>query len=138
MRGTGSPGRRSMVSITTNTTPSSTGTARRRRRRMNVSIRRLRRSRLLVDPGLRQRQVVLDGMDLESLDVGPRDDDLLRRVDRDPHHLLDEDVLHLAIELLALRLVEAPAGLLDQRVDLRVDVARGVPARGRHLLAVEE
>src|SRR5262245_7000992 len=95
---TASPGKRSTVNMTTNTTPSSTGTARRRRRSTKVSIRRLR-ARLLVEPGLPEGQVVLDGVDGEALDVGARDDDLLGRVHRDPHHLLGQDVLHLAVEL---------------------------------------
>src|SRR5438552_9998927 len=138
MRVTASPGSRSIVSMTTNTTPSSTGTARRRRRAAKLSIRRLRRARLLVDPGLPEAQVVLDRVDAEALDGGARDDDLLGRVDRDPHHLLGEDVLHLAIELLALGLVEAPARLLDEGVHLGVRVTRRVPPRRRDLLAVKE
>src|SRR5205814_6367083 len=103
---TASPGSRSIVSITTKTTPSSTGTASRRRRTTNVSIRRNSRvpppgrgARLLLEPGLPERQVVLDGVDLEALDRRARRDDFLRRVDRDPHHLLGDDVLHFAVEL---------------------------------------
>src|SRR5262249_26533295 len=92
---------------------------------------------LLLEPGLPERQVVLDGVDVETLHAGARDDDLLRRVDRDPHHFLADDVLHLAVELLALGLVEAAPRLLDQRVHPWIDVARRVPARGRRLLAVE-
>src|SRR5215510_5943989 len=120
MRVTASPGKRSIVNMTTKTTPSRTGTARRRRRSTKVSIRRLRRARLLVEPGLPEGQIVLDGVDGEALDAGARDDDLLRRVHRDPHHLLGQDVLHLAVELLALRLVVAAARLLDQRVHLGI------------------
>src|SRR6185369_3523611 len=114
------PGSRSTVSMTTNTTPSSTGTARRRRRTMKVSIRRLPDARLLVEPGLPEGEVVLYGVDVEALHVGACDDDLLRGVHGNPHHLLGEDVLHLAVELLALGLVEAAPRLLDERVDARV------------------
>src|SRR5205823_7051680 len=136
---TASPGSRSIVSMTTNTTPSRTGTANRRRRTTNVSIRRAPHvTSSLLDPGLPERQVVLDGVDLEALHAGPRGDDLLRRVDRDPHHLLGDDVLHLGVELLALGLVQAAARLLDERIDPRVRVARRIPARRRHLLAVEQ
>src|SRR4029453_16197382 len=120
---TASPGKRSTVSMTTNTTPSSTGTARRRRRTRNVNIPRLRRASLLVDPGLREGQVVLDRVDVETLHGGTRGDDLLRRVDRDPHHLLADDVLHLAVELLPLGLVQAAPGLLHEGIHSRVRVA---------------
>src|SRR5437016_2143475 len=136
---TASPGSRTIVSITTNTTPSRTGTASRRRRTTNVSMRRrLPRARLLLDPGLPEGQVVLDGVDLEALHAGAGDHDLLGRVDGNPHHLLGEDVLHLAVELLALGLVEAPARLLDEGVHLGVRVTRRVPPRRRDLLAVKE
>src|SRR5687767_13391917 len=104
MRVTASPGSRSTVSMTTKTTPSSTGTARRRRRATNVSIRRLRPVPLPVEPGLPEGQVVLDRVDGEALHAGARGDDLLGRVHGDPHHLPGEDVLHLAVELLALGL----------------------------------
>src|SRR5882724_11003768 len=80
---------------------------------------------LLVEPGLPERQVVLDGVDVEAFHVRARGNDLLRRVDGDPHHLAREDVLHLAVELLALRLVQASPRLLDEGVDPRVGVARG-------------
>src|SRR5437899_12890043 len=154
---TASPGRRSIVSMTTKITPSSTGTARRRRRVTNVSNqqawgaptwppippafgapRGTRGAPLLVEPGLPERQVVLDRVDGEALHAGAADDDLLGRVDRNPHHLFGEDVLHLAVEFLALGLVEAPARLLDERVDAGVAVPRRVPARRWHLLAVKE
>src|SRR5438874_906704 len=135
---TASPGSRSTVSMTTKTTPSSTGTARRRRRSVNVSIRRLPRAPLLVEPGLPEGQVVLDGVDAEALHRGARDDDLLGRVHRDPHHLFREDVLRLSVELLALGLVLAPARLLDERVEPRILVPRRVPPRRRHLLRMEE
>src|SRR5262245_38620147 len=117
MRVTASPGRRSIVNMTTKTTPSKTGTARRRRRRTKVNIRRPRRVRLLVEPGLPEGQVVLDGVNGEPLHSGAGDDDLLGRVHRDPHHLLGQDVLHLAVEFLALGLVEAAARLLHEGVD---------------------
>src|SRR5258705_13640786 len=138
MRVTASPGRRSIVSMTTNTTPSSPGTARRRRRTTKVTIRRLPRPRLLVQPGLPEGQVVLDGVDGEALHADAGDDDLLGRVDRDPHHLPGEDVLHLAVELLALGLVQAPARLLDEGVHPGVRVARRVPAGRGHALGMEE
>src|SRR5262245_51247485 len=134
MRVTASPGSRSMVSMTTTTTPSNTGRARRRRRSTKVSIRGPRPARLSLDRGLPEGQVVLDGVDGEALHVGAGDDDLLRRVHGDPHHLPGQDVLHLAVEFLAFGLVETAARLLDQGVDPWVDVARRVPARRRHLL----
>src|SRR5262245_24865898 len=93
---------------------------------------------LFIEPGLPEGQVVLDGVHGEALHARARDDDLLRRVHRDPHHLLGQDVLHLAVELLAFRLVEAAARLLDQRVHAGIGVARRVPPGRRHLLAVEE
>src|SRR3990172_1452019 len=131
---TASPGISSTVSMTTKTTPSSTGTASIRRRRRNVSIA----SGLLVEPDLPQPEVVLHRMDGEALHRGLGGHDLLGGVHRDPHHLLGQDVLHLEIELLALRLVQAAARLLHERVHPGVHVARRVPARGRRLLAVEE
>src|SRR5262245_36694784 len=124
--------------MTTKTTPSGTGTARRRRRTTNVSIRRLRQARLPVEPGLPEGQVVLDRVDVEALHASARDNDLLGRVHGNPHHLLGEDVLHLSVESFALRLVEAPARLLEEGVHLGVRVARHVPPRRWDLLAVEE
>src|SRR5262249_9330400 len=138
--------------MTTKTTPRRTGTASTRRRATKVSIRQNggprdgppyppafgapRETRgtplcrgppsLSIQPGLPERQVVLDGMDGESLHARASDDDLLRRVDRDPHHFLGEDVLHLAVELLPLGLVEAATSLLDHRVHARIRVARRV------------
>src|SRR5690242_4704769 len=104
--------------MTTKTTPSSTGLASSRRRTTKVSIAPTGGAgddrALLVDPGLPEAQVVLDGMHGESLDRGAGDDDLLRVVDGDPHHVLGEDVLDLGIELLALRLIQALARLLHE------------------------
>src|ERR1700687_3570514 len=144
MRATASPGMSSTVSITTNTTPSKTGTANSRRRAMKVSTSAARRpSRprhycqpLLVEPDLSEPEVVLDRMHRETLYARAGDDDLLGIVHGDPHHLPGEDVLRLGVELLALGLVHAPARLLDQGIHLGVGVARGVPARRRHLLGV--
>src|SRR5216110_89428 len=127
MRVTASPGSRSIVSMTTKTTPSSTGTARRRRRTTNVSIRRLRQPRLPVEPGLPEGQVVLDRVDAEALHAGARDNDLLGRVDGNPHRVPGEDVLHLAVEPFALRLVETAARLLDEAVHPGIRVPRRVP-----------
>src|SRR5215813_117123 len=128
---TASPGISSIVSMTAKITPSSTGMASRRRRSANVSMasrcggreaaaaasRRHRRShslacRLLVDPGLPEAQVVFHGMHGEPLHRGAGHHDLLGVVDGHPHHLLHEDVLDLAVELLALRLVQTPPCLL--------------------------
>src|SRR5262249_53154484 len=134
---TASPGISWTVSITTNTTPSRTGTASSNRLMTNVSTTCVER-RLFVEPGLPEPEVVLDRMHAEALHGRARRDDLLRRVDGDPHHLLGEDVLHLPVELLALRLIQAPPRLLDERVDLRVHVARRVPSGRRRLLRVEQ
>src|SRR5262245_54579216 len=106
--------------MTTKITPSRTGTASSSRRTTNVSIarraaRRLHRApagpALLVEPGLPEPQVVLDGVHGEPLDGGARDHDLLRVVDGNPHHVLGQDVLDLGVELLALGLVQALARL---------------------------
>src|SRR5713226_6810961 len=134
MRATASPGISSTVSMTTKTTPSSTGTASSRRRATNVSTAA---GALLVEPDLPEPEVVLHRVHREALHAGPGHHDLLRVVHRDPHHLPGEDVLDLAVELLALGLVEAPPRLLHERVHPRVGIARGVPAGGRDLLAVE-
>src|ERR1700730_8402229 len=136
MRATASPGISSTVSMTTKTTPSSTGTARSSRRATKVSTTTA--PVLLVEPDLPQPEVVFDRVHREALDPGPRHHDLLGVVDRDPHHLAGQDVLRFTILLLALGLVQVAPRQLDQRVDLRVRVARGVPAGGRDLLAVEE
>src|SRR6266496_108712 len=125
-----------MVSMTTKTTPSRTGSASRMRRVTNVSIPPP--PRLLVEPGLPEAQVVLDRVHDEALDARARHHDLLGVVDRDPHRLAPDAVLDLGVEAVALALVHAPARLLHELVDARVRVARGVPARGRHLLAVKE
>src|SRR5262245_30430859 len=103
--------------MTTNTTLSSTGTARRRRRTTKVSIRRRLASRLFLHRGLPEGQVVLDGVNREAFHGGAGDDDLLRRVHGDLHYFPGQDVLHLAVELLAFGLVEAAARLFDQGVD---------------------
>src|SRR5262245_27379153 len=150
MRATGSPGIRSMVSMTTKITPSSTGMVSTRRRTMKISMGqagaggrrrgdrptpegraarrrpapsgaspappRAARESLLVDPGLPEAEVVLDRVDDVALDVGPGDHDLLGVVDRDPERLLREDVLYLAVDLLPLRLVQAPPARLQQLV----------------------
>src|SRR5262245_66210183 len=93
--------------MTTNTTPSSTGSASSRRRATNVSTA----ATLLVDPHLSEPEVVLDGVDGEALDVGPGHHDLLGVVDRDTHHLPGQDVMGLAVEIIALGLVEVAPGL---------------------------
>src|SRR4029079_9739390 len=100
MRATASPGIRSTVSMTTNTTPSSTGTASSSRRATKVST--AVPPVLLVEPGLSQPEVVLDGVDGEALDPRPRHHDLLGVVDRDPHHLAGQDAMRLTALILAL------------------------------------
>ena len=104
------------------------GTARSSRRTMNVSMtvapRRGHGARgvYLSSQVFQRPRLYSTGWMMKPLTLGPGDDDLLGVVDRDPHHLLGEDVLDLAVELLALRLVQAAARLLH---------AAGPPAGSR-------
>src|SRR5207245_1320303 len=125
---TASPGTSSRVSMTMKTTPSRTGTASSSRRSANVS-----------DPATPSRgEGSTPPGGRRSPYGGARGDDLHGVVDRDPDHLLRQEVLSLAVETLALALVQAAPRLLDERVDARVRVARGVPAAGRELPRMEE
>src|SRR5262245_48420684 len=124
----------------TNVTPSSTKTdhaSRLATYRATRSYRSRPTPMLLVEPDRPEAEVVLGGMPHVALHVAPEHYRLLRLVDRQPRQVDGDQLERAAVRRRTLAGIEAPAGLVEQLVDLGVPVVGGLGSARRDVGGME-